>query len=105
MPRNSAANMPDNMRVVQLLLDWGVRKGATPAQLSLAWLKAQKPFVVPIPTNNRTSHLLENIGSEEVRFTAAELREFTTALNAVPVRGARLSPGGLAITGVEAPLP
>lgn len=52
--------MTANMDLVQLLLDWGVRKGATPGQLSLAWLQAQRPWVVPIPSATRTAHLLEN---------------------------------------------
>jgi aryl-alcohol dehydrogenase-like predicted oxidoreductase len=105
VPRHSPENMTANMAVVQLLSDWAVRKGATPAQLSLAWLQAQKPWIVPIPSATRTSHLLENIGTEEFAFTAAELREFTTALDAIPVRGERLPAPVLALSGVEAPLP
>lgn len=104
VPRHSPENMPANMAVVQLLSDWAVRKGATPGQLSLAWLQAQKPWVVPIPSATRTSHLLENIGAEEVTFTGDELREFTTALDAIQIRGERLPAPVLAATGVEAPL-
>ncbi|BEL03760.1 aldo/keto reductase [Actinoplanes sichuanensis] len=105
VPRHSRENMPANMAVVQLLNDWGVRKGATPAQLSLAWLHAQKPWIVPIPTATRTSHLLENLGAEEVTFEGNELQEFTTALNAIKIRGERLPAAVLAGTGVEAPMP
>ncbi|WP_326557340.1 aldo/keto reductase [Micromonospora sp. NBC_01796] len=105
VPRHSRENMPANMAVVQLLNDWAVRKGATPAQLSLAWLQAQKPWIVPIPTATRTSHLLENIGTEEVTFTGDDLREFTTALNAIEIRGERLPAPVLAGTGVEARMP
>ncbi|MFF3380453.1 aldo/keto reductase [Streptomyces sp. NPDC002680] len=105
VPRNSPENMTANMPVVQLLSDWAVRKGATPGQLSLAWLQAQKPWIVPIPTATRTSHLLENIGTEEFAFTAAELREFTTALDAIQIHGERLPAPVLALSGVEAPLP
>jgi len=105
VPRHSRENMPANMAVVQLLQDWAVRKGTTPGQLSLAWLQAQKPWIVPIPSATRTSHLLENIGTEEVTFTGDELREFTTALNAIRIRGERLPAPVLAATGVEAPLP
>jgi aryl-alcohol dehydrogenase-like predicted oxidoreductase len=105
VPRNSPENLTANMAIVNLLSQWAVRKGATPAQLSLAWLLAQKPWIVPIPSATRTSHLLENIGTEEFAFTAAELSEFTTALNAIPVSGERLPAFVLALSGVEAPLP
>jgi aryl-alcohol dehydrogenase-like predicted oxidoreductase len=105
VPWFSRENITANMAVVQLLQDWGVRKGATPGQLSLAWLLAQKPWIVPIPSATRTSHLLENLGTEEVTFTAAELTEFTTALNAIKVRGERVPAPVLAGTGVEAPMP
>ena len=58
---------------------------------------------MPIPSATRTSHLLENIGAEEVTFTGDELREFTTALAAIRIRGERLPAPILAQTGVEAP--
>ena len=105
VPRHSRENMTANMAVVQLLQEWAVRKGATPGQLSLAWLQAQKPWIVPIPSATRTSHLLENIGAEEVTFASDELQRFTTALNAIRVRGERLPAPVLAATGVEAPMP
>jgi aryl-alcohol dehydrogenase-like predicted oxidoreductase len=105
VPRHSPDNMPANMALVQLLLDWSVRKGATPGQVSLAWLRAQKPWIVPIPSTTRLPHLLENLGTEEVTFSSAELQEFTTALDAITIQGARLPAGILAMTGVEAPLP
>ncbi|MBB2946322.1 aryl-alcohol dehydrogenase-like predicted oxidoreductase [Actinoplanes lutulentus] len=105
VPQFSRENMTSNMAVVQLLQDWGVRKGVTPAQLSLAWLQAQKPWIVPIPSATRTLHLLENIGAEEVTFAGDELQEFTTALNAITIAGERLPAQVLAGTGVEAPMP
>jgi len=105
VPQFSRENMTANMAVVQLLQDWAIRKGATPGQLSLAWLQAQKPWIVPIPSATRISHLLENIGTEEVTFTGDELRQFTTALNAIRIQGERLPAPVLAATGVEAPMP
>ncbi|MFF3375260.1 aldo/keto reductase [Streptomyces sp. NPDC002680] len=102
-PRNSRDNLAANMPLVQLLQDWAVRKGATPAQIDLAWLLAQKPWIVPIPSTTRLSHLLENIGAEEVRFTPAELQELNTAVAAITIHGDRLPPEALAMTGVEAP--
>ncbi len=103
VPRNSRANMTANMDLVQLLLDWGVRKGATPGQLSLAWLQAQRPWVVPIPSATRTAHLLENLGAEEFIWEGDELSEFNTALDGITIEGARLPAPILAQTGVEAP--
>ncbi|GAA4000076.1 aldo/keto reductase [Streptomyces plumbiresistens] len=102
-PRNSRDNMAANMPLVQLLQDWAVRKGSTPAQIDLAWLLAQKPWIVPIPSTTRLSHLLENIGAEEVRFSPDELQELNAAVASITIHGARLSPAGLALTGVEAP--
>ncbi|GLY06424.1 MULTISPECIES: aldo/keto reductase [Actinoplanes] len=105
VPWFSRENITANMAVVQLLHDWSVRKGVTPAQLSLAWLQAQKPWIVPIPSATRTPHLLDNLGAEEVTFAGDELRQFTTALNAITIRGARVPAPVLAGTGVEAPMP
>ena len=65
VPRNSPQNLAANMPLVQLIQEWAVRKGATPAQISLAWLMAQQPWIVPIPSTTRTPHLLENLGAEE----------------------------------------
>lgn len=105
MPRNSPESLEANMPVVQLLNEWGVRKGATPSQISLAWLLAQRPWVVPIPSTTRVSHLLENLGTEEVTFSPDEFSELDSALRAIPIVGDRLPPPVLAATGVEAPLP
>jgi aryl-alcohol dehydrogenase-like predicted oxidoreductase len=103
VPRNTPENLAANMPLVQLINDWSVRKGATPAQISLAWLMAQHPWIVPIPSTTRTGHLAENLGAEEVTFTAEELRDLNTAVAAIPIRGERLPPAVLAQTGVEAP--
>jgi aryl-alcohol dehydrogenase-like predicted oxidoreductase len=102
-PRNSQDNLAANMPLVQLLQDWAVRKGATPAQIDLAWLLAQKPWIVPIPSTTRLSHLLENIGAEEVRFSPAELQELNASVASITIHGDRLPPAALAMTGVEAP--
>ena len=87
----------------QLRQDWAVRKGATPAQIGLAWLLAQKPWIVPIPSTTRLSHLLENVGAEEVRFSRDELPELNAAVARITVHGDHLPPEALAMTGVEAP--
>jgi aryl-alcohol dehydrogenase-like predicted oxidoreductase len=103
VPRNSPANLSANMPLVQLIQRWSVHKGVTPAQLSLAWLMAQRPWIVPIPSTSRTPHLLENLGAEEVSFTDDELRQLNAEVAAIPVHGDRLLPANLAQTGVEAP--
>ncbi|MFC4500602.1 MULTISPECIES: aldo/keto reductase [Streptomyces] len=102
-PRNSRDNLAANMPLVQLLQEWAVRKGATPGQIDLAWLLAQKPWIVPIPSTTRLSHLLENIGAEEVRFSPDELQELNAAVARITIHGDRLPPAALAMTGVEAP--
>jgi aryl-alcohol dehydrogenase-like predicted oxidoreductase len=103
VPRFAPDAMPANMAIVQLLNEWAVRKESTPAQLSLAWLLAQHESIVPIFSTSRLPHLLENIGAEEVSFTDTELADFTAALSAITVQGARLPAGALAATGVDAP--
>ena len=102
VPRNSPENLTANMPLVQLIQDWAVRKGATPAQLSLAWLMAQHPWLVAIPSATRTAHLAENLGAEDVVFSGGELQELNQALSSITIHGERLQPAVLAQTGVEA---
>lgn len=78
-----------NMAVVALARDWAQRKDATPVQIALAWLLAQRDFIVPIPGTTKWPHLRENMGATEVSFTEGELTEFRTALNALPIEGNR----------------
>lgn len=103
IPRFAPEALPANMALVQLVKDWARRKSVTPAQLALAWLTARKPWIVPIPGTTNVAHLQENVGAASIAFSAAELQELDTALAAIPIRGARLSPTVLAATGVEAP--
>lgn len=101
--RFSPENLPNNLKIVQLLKEWGQRKNATPAQLSLAWLMARKPWIVPIPGTTQMPHMLENIGADGITLTPAELTELTTQLSAIKVQGARLPEAVLQVSGVEAP--
>lgn len=78
-----------NLKVTALAKQWGERKSASPAQVALAWLVAQKPFIVPIPGTTNSNHLIENIGARDIAFTASELNEFRTALAAIPRIGFR----------------
>ncbi len=101
--RFSGENLQSNLALVQLLKAWAVRKDATPAQVSLAWLMAQKPWIVPIPGTTQMAHMLENNGADAVRFTSAEVAELDQAGRAIEVQGERLPAGVLALSGVEAP--
>jgi len=103
VPRFAPENLPANLPLVDVVRSWARRKNATPAQLSLAWLAARKPWIVPIPGTTNVAHLEENIGAAAISFSAAELAELDAAIAAVPIRGARLPPPVLAATGVEAP--
>ena len=101
--RFAADNINANLALVALLKDWAARKEATPAQIALAWLMAQKPWIVPIPGTTQMPHMLENIGVANVNFTDAEATELNAAVRAIEVRGQRLPDAVLAFSGVEAP--
>jgi len=78
-----------NMQMLSLVREWALRKGVTPVQFSLGWLLAQKPFIVPIPGTTNPYHLHENLGADNVKFTADELRELRTAVSKIQIVGAR----------------
>jgi aryl-alcohol dehydrogenase-like predicted oxidoreductase len=80
------------------------RKHATPAQPALAWLMAQKPWIVPIPGTTQMPHMLENIGADSIKFTPEEITELNTSLSVLKVQGARLPETVLQFSGVEAPV-
>ncbi len=101
--RFSPENLPHNLALVALLRNWAERKQATPAQVALAWLMAQKPWIVPIPGTTQMPHMLENIGAAAVQFTPSELTELNQAVSAIQVKGARLPDAVLVFSGVEAP--
>jgi aryl-alcohol dehydrogenase-like predicted oxidoreductase len=101
--RFSSENLPRNLALLDLLTKWAERKGAAPAQIALAWLMAQKPWIVPIPGTTQMAHMIENTGATAVRFTPAELSELNAAVSAIGIQGARLPAGVLAMSGVEAP--
>ena len=103
VPRFAPDVLPANMALAELVKTWAARKNVTPAQLSLAWLTAQKPWIVPIPGTTNVAHLEENVVAASIAFSAAELKALNAAVAAIPIRGARLSPAVLSATGVEAP--
>jgi aryl-alcohol dehydrogenase-like predicted oxidoreductase len=101
--RTSPENLPHNLALVALVKSWAERKRATPAQIALAWLMAQKPWIVPIPGTTQMAHMLDNVGAAQVRFTPAEVAELDASVRAIEVRGQRLPEAVLAFSGVEAP--
>ncbi|MCD0455921.1 aldo/keto reductase [Chryseobacterium sp. LC2016-27] len=102
--RFSKENLPNNLALVEVLKKWAIKKNATPGQISLAWLLAQKPWIVPIPGTTQMVHMLENIKAEQVKFTANELKQFNTEVDAVKILGERLPANVLQFSNVEAPL-
>ena len=102
--RFAPENLPNNLALVKLLKTWSERKGATPAQLSLAWLAAQKPWIVTIPGTTQISHLEENIASADVKFSADELKQFNQELDGITIKGLRLPQTVLNFSNVEAPI-
>lgn len=103
VPRFAPENLPQNMALLELVQQWAQRKNAAPAQIALAWLMAQKPWVVPIPGTTQMPHLLENLGAVTISFTPSELAELNAAASAIPIQGARLPEAVLAFSEQEAP--
>jgi aryl-alcohol dehydrogenase-like predicted oxidoreductase len=89
LPRFTTEARKANQALVDLLRAIGERKGATPAQLALAWLLAQKPWIVPIPGTTKRERLEENIGATEVELTSEDLAEIDRAASEIRVEGAR----------------
>ena len=89
IPRFTPDARKANQALVDLLGEVGRRKHATPAQIALAWLLAQKPWIVPIPGTTKLSRLEENIGAAEIQLTADDLREIDNAASKITVHGAR----------------
>lgn len=102
--RFTPENIVKNMPLVRLVKKWSEAKEASFAQISLAWLLAQKPWIVPIPGTTQMAHLKENIGANNVIFSSTELKAFTEELNTIQISGERFPPFVQAISGVEAPL-
>ena len=100
LPRFKAENRDANQAFVELLDAVAARKGCTTAQVALAWLLAQKPWIVPIPGTRRTSRLEENIGAADVELTAADLAEIAVGAEQIQVSGERYTEAMLRMTGL-----
>ncbi|GAB2482635.1 aldo/keto reductase [Promicromonospora xylanilytica] len=100
LPRFSAENREANLAFVELLRTVAERKGCTTAQVALAWLLAQRPWIVPIPGTRRTSRLEENIGAADLELTTADLDEIVAGAERIQVSGERYTEAMLRMTGL-----
>ncbi|ACL60966.1 aldo/keto reductase [Methylobacterium nodulans] len=90
-PRFTPEALEANFKVVDFLKDLAARKNATPARIALAWLLAQKPWIVPIPGGTRIEHLDDNLPAADLDLTSEDLREIDAAFAAIDIKGAPLS--------------
>lgn len=89
LPRFTPEALKANQALIQLLAQIGQRKKATPAQIALAWLLAQKPWIVPIPGTTKLNRLDENLGAANVPLTPEDLRDIDSAASQIQIHGAR----------------
>jgi len=99
VPRLTPENRKSNQVFVDLLKQVAVRKNATPAQIALAWLLAQKPWIVPIPGTTKLHRLDENLGAAEIDLTPDDLREIQTAAAKIKVQGGRYAESSAKLVG------
>ena len=102
-PRFAPEAMDKNQAFVDLLKRVAAEKGATPAQVALAWLLAQRPFVAPIPGTTKLHRLDENIGAVNIELSRENLREIDEGASKIKVEGERYAPAQMAMVGREAP--
>ena len=96
-PRLTPENREKNLPVVRLLQRVAKRKNTTPAALALAWLLAQRPFIVPIPGTRRQDHLLENLGALDVSLSSADLHELESEYALMTVHGLRMDEANMRV--------
>lgn len=89
LPRYQPDAIKANWVMIETLASFGNQRGLTPAQVALAWLLAQKPFIVPIPGTTKLAHLQENLGSTEYEFSADEFKQLTEEVSKIKITGAR----------------
>jgi aryl-alcohol dehydrogenase-like predicted oxidoreductase len=99
VPRFSPEARKANMILVDIIKAAAERKGATPAQVALAWLLAQKPWIVPIPGTTKLHRLDENLGAVNIELTQSDLKQIEDAASRLKIEGARLPEAALKMTG------
>jgi aryl-alcohol dehydrogenase-like predicted oxidoreductase len=100
IPRFTPEALQHNQAVVDLLSSIAQRKGATPGQIALAWLLAQKPWIVPIPGTRKLHRLEENLGAADIELSAGELAEIEEAASKIKVEGGRYNEAGERMTNL-----
>jgi aryl-alcohol dehydrogenase-like predicted oxidoreductase len=103
VPRFAPEAMETNQAFVDLLKRVAEDKGATPAQIALAWLLAQRPYIIPIPGTTKLHRLEENIGAAQIDLTEADVRQINEGASKIQPEGDRYAPAQLAMVGREAP--
>jgi aryl-alcohol dehydrogenase-like predicted oxidoreductase len=104
VPRFSPEALKANYALAEVVKKVAADKGVAPAQIALAWVLAQKPWIVPIPGTSKLKNLESNLGAARVSFSAKELKDLNAATAAIKIEGDRLPKRALDMTGVEAPL-
>jgi aryl-alcohol dehydrogenase-like predicted oxidoreductase len=99
LPRFQGEAREANQRLALAIAALAARKGVTPAQVALAWLLAQKPWIVPVPGTTKLHRLQENVGAVQVSLSADDLREIDNVLAQMPVQGARYTEQGMKLVG------
>jgi aryl-alcohol dehydrogenase-like predicted oxidoreductase len=99
VPRFAPQARAANLALIELIRAFAARKGATPAQIALAWLLARKPWIVPIPGTTKLHRLEENLGAVHIALSEADVEELGAAAARIPVMGERLPQAVLAMTG------
>lgn len=99
VPRFTEENRKANQAMVDLLNNIAAQKNATPAQIALAWLLAQKSWIVPIPGTTKLHRLEENLGSVSIELTSDDLRQIEDAASSITIQGARYNEAGERMTG------
>lgn len=92
LPRFQPEALPANMALLEFAQNWARRKNTTLVQFALAWVMAQRPWIVPIPGTTQYPHLIENVGAPKVQLTADELHEIDVGLSRITLRGGRADP-------------
>jgi aryl-alcohol dehydrogenase-like predicted oxidoreductase len=100
VPRFAPKALKANLALVELLREVAKRKHATPAQIALAWLLAQKRWIVPIPGTSKLARLEENLAAVNVELTPGDLQDIATAVSRIPLQGERLPEAALKMTGL-----
>lgn len=100
-PRFSPIVMTNNQPIIEFLREFGASRGATPAQVALAWLLAQKPWIVPIPGTGNLEHLSENTGAVSVELTPADIPEIEAGLSRLEIYGGRMDARQMAQIGQD----